>query len=265
MNHWHNEVEAIVLYATFSNPPRNFLTFAVLAELGEIIQRSNADELINVIVLRSAADGYFAAHADLDDLMNLATTPVPEARSWYTTLRAIDSSALPVVAAVDGQAWGGGLELLLCCTICIASPRASFSFPETALGIIPGAGGTQRAPRRIGPGRVADLILTGRVIDASEALRIGLIDLVIDSDFDTAVREYAASIARKPRAATVAAKQSIDDARTQPLLDGLRAEGARFSALLASEASGRRLRAALDRYRNAGQSDPVFLEDLQAT
>ena len=85
----------------------------------------------------------------------------------------------PVVAAVDGQAWGGGCELSLACTLRVASERAHFGQPEVAVGIIPGAGGTQRLPRLVGAGRAAELVLSARIIDAPEALRIGLVEAVL--------------------------------------------------------------------------------------
>ena len=85
----------------------------------------------------------------------------------------------PVVAAIDGQAWGGGCELSLACTLRVASERAHFGQPEVAVGIIPGAGGTQRLPRLVGAGRAAELVLSARIIDAAEALRIGLVEAVL--------------------------------------------------------------------------------------
>jgi enoyl-CoA hydratase len=135
----------------------------------------------------------------------------------------------PVVAAVDGQAWGGGCELCLAATLRIASDRAHFGQPEVAVGIIPGAGGTQRLPRLVGAGRAAELVLSGRIVDADEALRIGLVEAVLPhDDFMSRVLEWLQPIATKPPTAVRAAKRAIVDGLRVPLDEGLRIEGRLF-------------------------------------
>ena len=122
----------------------------------------------------------------------------------------LESMPQPVVAAVDGQAWGGGCELSLACTLRVASERAHFGQPEVAVGIIPGAGGTQRLPRLVGAGRAAELVLSARIIDAAEALRIGLVEAVLPTDgFVDAVLEWVQPMATKPRPALFAAKRAV--------------------------------------------------------
>jgi enoyl-CoA hydratase/carnithine racemase len=134
-----------------------------------------------------------------------------------------------VVAAVDGQAWGGGCELCLASTLRVASDRAHFGQPEVAVGIIPGAGGTQRLPRLVGAGRAAELVLSGRIVDADEALRIGLVEAVLPHDaFVERVLEWVGPIATKPPAALRAAKRAIVDGLRVPLDEGLRIEGRLF-------------------------------------
>src|SRR5262245_21944769 len=135
----------------------------------------------------------------------------------------------PVVAAIDGQAWGGGCELSLACTLRVASDRAHMGQPEVAVGIIPGGGGTQRLPRLIGAGRAADLILSARIIDATEAHRIGLVEAVLPDDgFVDHVRSWVEPIATKPRHAILAAKRAILDGLKLPLDEGLALEGRLF-------------------------------------
>jgi enoyl-CoA hydratase/carnithine racemase len=135
----------------------------------------------------------------------------------------------PVVAAVNGQAWGGGCELALACTMRVAAASAHFSQPEVTVGIIPGAGGTQRLPRVVGPGRAAELILSGRAIGADEAARIGLVEAVLPDDrFLEHVLDWVRPIADKPRHAVVAAKRAIVEGMELPLRDGLRVEGRLF-------------------------------------
>jgi enoyl-CoA hydratase/carnithine racemase len=135
----------------------------------------------------------------------------------------------PVIAAVNGQAWGGGCELALACTMRVAAASAHFSQPEVTVGIIPGAGGTQRLPRVVGPGRAAELVLSGRVVDADEALRIGLVEAVLpDDDFLARAARWAQPIATKPRHAIVAAKRALVEGFDLPLADGLRVEGRLF-------------------------------------
>jgi enoyl-CoA hydratase/carnithine racemase len=133
------------------------------------------------------------------------------------------------VAAVNGQAWGGGCELALACTLRVASASAHFSQPEVAVGIIPGAGGTQRLPRVVGPGRAAELVLSGRVVESDEAERIGLVQAVIPDDgFVESAIEWAGRIAAQPRHAVIAAKQALVQGLQLPLAEGLRLEGRLF-------------------------------------
>jgi enoyl-CoA hydratase/carnithine racemase len=149
--------------------------------------------------------------------------------SWARTFALFSSMPQPVIAAVNGQAWGGGCELALACTMRVASTVAHFSQPEVTVGIIPGAGGTQRLPRTVGPGRAAELVLSGRAVDAEEALRIGLVEAVLPADeFLEHVLAWALPIAQKPRHAIVAAKQALVAAQALPLDEGLRAEGRLF-------------------------------------
>jgi enoyl-CoA hydratase/carnithine racemase len=138
------------------------------------------------------------------------------------TLRRIETIPQPVVAAIDGPAWGGGCELSLACTLRIGSPRAEFCQMEILRGAIPGGGASQRLPRLIGASRAAEMILTGRPVGAQEAKDVGLLNVLIDApDFRGAALEWAIELAGRRRPALVAAKRALNEGRELPLLEGL--------------------------------------------
>ena len=202
-----------------------------MSELEGVLGELAEDEDVNVVVITGGIPGYFVAHADLDDLSALGRGEQVEGDpgSWGRAFALLESMPQPVIAAINGQAWGGGCELSLACTLRVAAQSAHFGQPEVAVGIIPGGGGTQRLPRLIGAGRAASLILSARIIDAAEAERIGLVEAVLPDDgFVDAAVAYAQTIATKPRSAVVAAKRAIIDGLRLPLDDGLRLEGQLF-------------------------------------
>jgi enoyl-CoA hydratase len=224
----HHERVALV---RFDRPPRNLMSMAAMTELEGVLGDLAANGDVNVVVITGAVPGYFVAHADLDDLSALGRgEPVEgDPGSWGRTFALIESMPQPVVAAVNGQAWGGGCELSLACTLRVAAQSAHFGQPEVSVGIIPGGGGTQRLPRLVGAGRAANLILRASIIDATEAERIGLVDAVLPDDgFVDAAVEWAQAIAAKPRPAIVAAKRAIIEGLRLPLDEGLRLEGRLF-------------------------------------
>jgi enoyl-CoA hydratase len=231
MEHWSLEHQDAIAVATFTRPPRNLMSMAAMGELEALVTGVAADDRVHVLVLTGGVPGYFVAHADLDDLAALGRgEPVSgDPGSWARTFALLEAMPQPVVAAVDGQAWGGGCELSLACTLRVASDRAHFGQPEVAVGIIPGGGGTQRLPRLIGAGRAAELILSGRIVDADEALRIGLVEAVLPhDDFLEHVLMWCGAIASKPAAAVRAAKRAVLDGLRLPMEDGLQLEGRLF-------------------------------------
>jgi len=194
---------------------RNALSPELMEELATLCERWDEDPGVRCIVI-AGGDDWFAAGADIKAMAT-------------RTFALIESMPQPVVAAINGQAWGGGCELSLACTLRVAAASAHLGQPEVAVGIIPGGGGTQRLPRLIGAGRAAQLILSARIIDAEEAERIGLVEAVLPDDgFLDAVLEWVAPIATKPRAAIVAAKRAVIEGLRLPLDDGLRLEGQLF-------------------------------------
>jgi len=224
----HHDRVALV---TFVRPPRNLMSMAAMSELEGVLGDLATDDDVNVVVITGGVPGYFVAHADLDDLSAIGRGEQVEGDpgSWGRTFARIESMPQPVIAAVNGQAWGGGCELSLACTLRVAAQSAHFGQPEVAVGIIPGAGGTQRLPRLVGAGRAANLVLSARIIDATEAERIGLVDAVLpDEGFVEAAIEWAQAIATKPRPAVVAAKRAIIDGLRLPLDEGLALEGRLF-------------------------------------
>lgn len=258
---WEERRDATVLTLSLLNPPRNMLSFAVLSELDSLLQSAAEDEGINVVVLASVQPGYFAAHADLEDIASLRGGPRPEARAWPRVMRRLEGMRQPVIAAIDGQAWGGGLEMALACTLRVCSPRAHFALPETGIGLIPGSGGTQRLRRLVGPGRAAELILSGRVIDATEAASLGIVDAVLDGEpFADAATAWTQRIAGRPRGALIAAKRAILDGQPRSFDDGLRLEAELFAERLGDPDTAVLIDAARSRYARAAPGDQVRLD-----
>jgi enoyl-CoA hydratase len=209
------------------------MSMAAMTELEALLGEVADDDSVHVLVLTGGVDGYFVAHADVEDLAKLgAGEPVEgDPGSWSRAFALLEAMPQPVVAAVDGQAWGGGSELCWACTTRVASAAATFGQPEVLVGIIPGAGGTQRLPRLIGAGRAAELILSGRIVAADEALRLGMVEAVLPREgFLDAALAWAGRFATPPRPAVVAAKRAVVDGLRLPLDEGLRREGELFLA-----------------------------------
>jgi enoyl-CoA hydratase len=251
-----------VAVATFARPPRNLMSFVAMGELESVLTELSRDDAVNVVVITGGVPGYFIAHADLNDLTAIATGGAIEGDpgAWNRTLRLIEEMPQPVIAAINGQAWGGGCELSLACTLRVASQSAHLGQPEVNVGIIPGAGGTQRLPRLIGAGAALDLILSGRIVDADEALRLGLVQAVLPDDrFIDHVLEWAAPMARQPKFAMAAAKRAVVEGLRMPFADALRLEGQLFIECQMSPAAVELEREALQRYAAAADDDQVTL------
>lgn len=235
---WTLAVTDGIAVLTFTRPPANWMSLAAMTELADLLDdlAARTDD-VSVVVLIGGVDGYFIAHADLDDLAALGRGDAVEGdpRSWRRALSLLESMPQPTVAAIDGQAWGGGCETALACTLRLGSERAHLGQPEVTVGIIPGAGGTQRLPRIVGPAVAAELCLTGRIVQADEALRVGLLNAVLPAEgfLDHVVR-WCGQMTRNPREALFAAKRAVADGLGLPLDDGLRLEAHLFRDLNAS-------------------------------
>ena len=239
MSSWVEDVQDRVAVLTFTRSPSNAMDLVSISELADRLDElANRTADVTVVMLQGGLDGYFIAHADLEDLARLGRgEPVPgDPRGWIRALHLLESIPQPTVAAIDGQAGGGGCETALACTMRIGSERAHLGQPEVSIGVIPGAGGTQRLPRLVGMAKGAELCLTGRVVKAPEAEQIGLLNAVFPTNgFEEAALRWCGKIARHPEQAVFAAKRAVVDGLALPLLDGLKLEAKYFRLLNASD------------------------------
>ena len=232
-----HEKRGHVALITLNRPEkRNALSGQLRCALLGVLDTVARDNEVRAIVVTGAGDKAFVAGADIGEFEG--RTPVDQFRvmkapSMYDALERI---AKPVIAAVNGFCLGGGMELALACDIRIASTSAKFGQPEVNLGIIPGGGGTQRLPRVVGLGSALRLILTGDMIDAAEALRLGLVEEVVAPDqLMTRAMAMAETIASKSPVAVAAAKEATRAALSLPLGEGLKLETALFQLCFASD------------------------------
>ena len=176
---------------TLDNPPVNALSFAYCAKLYEAIEDAHADDSVEAIVF-TGANGLFSGGADVNDF----NSELPaQARTIRDVIRAVELSIKPHIAAIDGVALGGGLELALACDYRIATPRSKLGLPEIKLGLLPGAGGTQRLPRLIGARAALEFMLKGSALPAARVLELGILDEIVEGD----VVERAISLATRFR------------------------------------------------------------------
>ncbi len=230
------EVEGGVGTIRLDRPKMNAINGQLRADLHAAALEAGEREDVRAVVLYGG-ERVFAAGADIAEMAEL---PYAEAVSWgqqlQETLRVVDRIPKPVVAAVTGYALGGGFELALAADFRVMGERAKVGLPEITLGIIPGAGGTQRLPRLVGPARAKELVFSGRHLAADEALRLGLAEQVVpDAEVYAAARALAERFAAGPAVALRAAKQAVDDGLEVDLDSGLRLETALFTALFGTE------------------------------
>ncbi len=227
------------------------MSMAAMTELEGVLRELAEDTSVSVVVLTGGVDGYFVAHADLDDLTKLGRGEQVEGDpgSWTRALRLLEEMPQPTVAAINGQAHGGGCELSLACTLRLVAESGHMGQPEVVVGIIPGAGGTQRLPRLINPAKAAELILSGRAVKAQECVDIGLANALLPDDgFVDHVVEWLQPIARQSRSALAAAKQAVVQGLRQPFAEGMRLEGQLFIQLQTGQEALALQDTALDAY-----------------
>jgi enoyl-CoA hydratase len=230
------EVRGRVGLVTLNRPKAlNALNDELMDELGEALLAFDADEGIGAIVL-TGSEKAFAAGADIGAMKDWTYMDVFKSEYITRNWESIKRVRKPVIAAVSGYALGGGCELAMMCDIIIAAESARFGQPEIKLGIIPGAGGTQRLPRAVGKAKAMELALTGRLMDAHEAERAGLVSRVVPSDklLDDAVAT-ATVIAGFSLPSVLMAKEAINRAYELPLAEGLLFERRLFHSLFATE------------------------------
>ncbi len=217
-------------------PPMNALNAQLQDELRSVADEAAARGDVRAVVLWGGRK-VFAAGADIKEMRDMSYVDMSvRAGRLQESFTAVARIPKPVVAAITGYALGGGCELALCADRRIAAQDAKLGQPEILLGIVPGAGGTQRLPRLVGPSKAKDLVFTGRHVSAAEALSIGLVDEVVPGDdvYDAALR-WCAQFASGPAFAIRAAKQAIDDGLDVDLATGLTIERREFSALFATD------------------------------
>ncbi|TET73643.1 MAG: crotonase [Candidatus Aminicenantes bacterium] len=198
---------------TINRPEKmNAISQELTAELSLFLDEIENDDELRVIVITGAGDKAFVAGADINELVDRdARLGRRVSRERQEIFSRIENLHVPVIAAVNGYALGGGLELALACSIRICSEKAQFGAPEVKLGIIPGDGGTQRLPRLVGQGRAMEMIITGDFIDAQEAYRIGLVNKVFPPEkLKEEAMELAKKIASRPPLAVRYAKEAVN-------------------------------------------------------
>ena len=232
-----DERRGAVAILTLNRPEkRNALNSELRGALLQSLDKIASDASVRAIVVTGAGDKAFVAGADIGEFEG--RTPVDQYRvmKQATIFDAVERIAKPVIAAINGFCLGGGMELALACDIRVASSAAKFGQPEVNLGIIPGGGGTQRLPRIVGLGSAMKMILTGDMVDANEALRIGLVEEVVAPDqLMTRAVALAEMIASKSPVAVMAAKEATRAALSMSLAEGMKVETALFQLCFASE------------------------------
>lgn len=222
---------------TFNRPKvLNALSPRTFEELDDVVARVERDRGVRALVLTGAGDKAFIAGADISEFEG--RTPMDQFRvmAGRTIFEAVDAFPKPVIAALNGFALGGGCELAMACDFRIAADNARLGQPEVNLGILPGGGGTQRLPRLVGTGTALKLLFTGELIDAAEALRIGLVDEVVPAaQLRERVMALAGIIAEKSPVALQLIKEAVRAAVRLPLDEGLRQETALFGLAFSSE------------------------------
>lgn len=222
---------------TFNRPKAlNALNSALLGELDQALDEIAGNEDIRVLILTGAGEKAFVAGADITELAKLDTLSAKVfINKGLTVINKLAELPIPVIAAVNGFALGGGLEISMACDFIYASSSARFGQPEINLGLIPGYGGTQRLPRIIGIGQAKELLLTGKMVSAEEAHRLGIVNRVLSpEDLMTEVIASAKEMASKGKVALRAIKQAVNNGLNVDLASGLRIETDAFALCLAS-------------------------------
>lgn len=236
---------------TLNRPKQlNALNQTVIGELSAALDELAADESVRALILTGSGDRAFAAGADISELaeMDSATQGRLMAKRSHLLGRKMADLPKPIIAAVNGFALGGGLELALACDFRLASETAQVGLPEVTLGIIPGWGGTQRLPRLVGPGMAKLLMMTGERIDAAEALRIGIVERVYpQAELLDAAKQLAQKLAGLPPLSIAAVKHAVNHGLNMSLDDANMFEAGLFAELTVTQDSKEGTRAFLEK------------------
>lgn len=227
-----------VAWITVNRPDKlNALNRATVEEIAEAVSRARREDEVRVVAVTGAGDKAFVAGADIKEMSGLSPGRAQDfSRLLHESLECLERCPKPVIAVVNGFALGGGCELAMACHVRIAAEEAKFGQPEVNLGLIPGAGGTQRLQRLVGRGRAVDLILSAEMIDAREAYRIGLVNHVVPSEeLRSRAQEYATTLAGKSPVALARALDAVYTGGEAALDEALRVEAALFALCFATE------------------------------
>jgi len=242
-------------------PPFNFTTPALFGEIEHALAQAR-DGGARVVVLGSAVEGYFLAHGSLENIAEIfggRTASAEDAGATTRVLRELDRGPMVAIAAIDGQAWGGGAELSWSCDLRVASRPATFGQPEVMLGTTPGLGGATKIARLVGEATALRLVLDGRPISAEEAYRMGLVHQVVDPGCAVeAAVEWARWLAGRPPWALAACKELVKGARELSLRDALRRDLATFAEYCSRPEVLANIRNAQARYAEGSDSYDAF-------
>jgi enoyl-CoA hydratase/carnithine racemase len=230
-------IEDRVAILTIDHPPANAFNHATLLDLNSAMSDLIADDQVKVIIITGAGEFAFVAGADINEIgaVKDADEALEFIKLGQNIFSKIEASPKPVIAAINAVALGGGQELAMACHIRIGSDRARFGQPESNLGIIPGWGGTQRLPRLVGAAKAIELILTGDMINAQEAFRLGLLNKVVPAGQVLAeAKGLAKKIAARSRLTNEATLEAIVGGLKVSLEEGLDLEAGRFTRLIGS-------------------------------
>ena len=219
-----------------NRPKMNALSAAVQEEIRAAAREASTRDDVRAVIVYGG-ERVFAAGADIKEMAEMSYPDmVRRSRELQSAFSAVAEIPKPVVAAITGYALGGGCELALCADVRICADNARLGQPEVLLGVIPGAGGTQRLSRLVGPAKAKDMVFTGRFVDATEALTMGLVDRVVPAaDVYATARDWAAQFVNGPSLALRAAKEAMDWGLEADLQTGLEIERQQFAALFATE------------------------------
>ncbi len=249
--HIKGERKGSVYVGSFYNPPSNLMNATMVAELSDLLNRIEEDDQTRVLVLTGGIPNYFIQHYDVGELDQTATSlntnpdamPGTELHATHQAYLQIEALSKPVIAAINGQAHGGGFELTLACDFRIMTNPGSVGLPEANVGILPGAGGTVRLPRLIGAAKAKEFMMQGMVADAETAERIGMVMKAVPPDalMDEAMK-LANKLASLPPLSLALIKKVVNESADLPLKEALRLEEENFWVLMKSEDAQRLMR-----------------------
>ena len=231
------EVENKVATVTINRAPVNALNAQLYQELSRLIDELDANDDVHVIVLTGAGEKAFVAGADINEMAGAdLVTVVKNNKVSRNMFKKVENSTKPVIAALNGLALGGGLELALACDLRIASENAKFAFPEVGLGIIPGGGGTQRLQKIIGQGLTKELLFTGDMFTAEQALNWHIVNKVVPTgEVLSAAKELAEKLAKQPPIALQMVKLAVNTGGNTDIESGLIIESNSFNTAFSTE------------------------------